>query len=73
MITQHTHWMLELKACYVKIGKVGDSCLTIDSQHRQWAFDTIKATQAEIKQLKVKLALRAVPFTALKFRPLKRI
>ncbi len=68
MIPQNAHLKLELKACYIKMQKVGDVCLSIDCQYRQWAFDTIKATQVEIKQLKIKLALTALPFTALKFR-----
>lgn len=72
-IPPQAHLKLELKACYVKIQKIGDVCLSIESQHKQWAFDTLKSTQAEIKQLKIKLALTAVPFTALKFRHLKRI
>lgn len=68
-LPQQMHLKLELKACYVKIGKIGDACLLVDTQYRKWAFDTIKATQLEIKQLKLKLAISAAPFTALKYRP----
>jgi hypothetical protein len=72
MIPQKAHLQLELKACYIKMDKIGSVCLTIDAPHKQWAFDTLKATQVEIRQLKIKLGYLATPFTALKYTTLKR-
>lgn len=72
MIPQNAHTQLELKACYIKMNKIGDVLLSIDAPHKQWAFDTLKATQVEIKQLKIKLGIIAMPFTALKYAHLKR-
>lgn len=73
MIPVTVHTRFELKACMEKLGKLCDVGLGIDNEHRAWAFDAIKQTQAEIDQLKIKLNELGAPFTALKYAPSKRI
>lgn len=69
MVPQHLHDLMELQACYIKMDKIGSIHLLLPNEHRQWAFNSLKTTQAEIKQLQLKLARNAVAFTALKFQP----
>jgi len=68
-IPPQAHLKLELKACYIKMQKIGDVCLSIECEHRQWAFTTIKQTQLEAKRIKQLLAQYKAPFTSLKFKP----
>lgn len=63
-IPPQAHKALELRALYCKMRALGDTLLSIDVVHRQWAFDTLKATQLEIKTLK-----HQTSFTTLKFKP----
>ncbi len=72
MIPQIVHTRFELKASTVKLQKLCEVGLDIHNEHRAWLFATIKQTQAEIRQLNIQLGEIAVPFTALKYAPLKR-
>lgn len=69
MIPQTQHLKLELKACYILMQKVGEVYLSIDTSNRKWAFDAIKAAQADISRIKMQLAQHAIPFTALRYKP----
>lgn len=66
MIPQIVHTTFELKACTVKLQKLSEIGLPF-GEHRAWYFDTLKATQKEIKELKKKLAMPQ-PFTSLLYK-----
>lgn len=71
MIPIAHHQTLELKACTVKLEKLSALGIPLN-QYRDWYFETIKETQAEIKRLNMILSIRGAPFTALKYKPLHK-
>jgi hypothetical protein len=68
-IPQSVHTRFELKASTVKLQKLCEVGIEYQTDYSTWPFATIEATQADIRQLNIKLALYAVPITALKYKP----
>jgi hypothetical protein len=68
IIPPSAHQALELKACYIKLEKIGDVYQDLKGKDRRWAFDAIKETQKQANILKNVICNLSHPFTSLKYK-----